>query len=69
MSTTPGAKIRQAIAEADLTLVEAAKRLERTTQTLANWIAGASEPRVSDLLRLAEITGKPADFFLTADIT
>lgn len=31
--------------------------------TIGNWTSGASEPRVSDLRRLAEATGRPIEWF------
>ena len=36
---------------------------ERSVQTIRNWLAGRSEPNASDLAAIANLTGKPVEFF------
>jgi hypothetical protein len=42
-----------------LTMEAAARRLDVSAKTISRWIAGSTEPRLRDLLRVREIFGEP----------
>jgi len=42
-----------------LTMEAAARRLDVSAKTISRWVAGSTEPRLRDLLRIREIFGEP----------
>jgi transcriptional regulator with XRE-family HTH domain len=37
----------------------AARRLDVSAKTISRWVAGSTEPRLRDLLRIRDIFGEP----------
>ena len=42
-----------------LTMEAAARRLDVSAKTISRWVAGSTEPRLRDLLRIRETFGEP----------
>ena len=57
-----GCRLRDAMAEAHLAQVELADRLYVSESIVSRWMSGETEPRLSALIRIAEVTGKPIDW-------
>lgn len=59
--------LRAARVNAGMTLVDAAKALGRTRQTVSSWETGKTEPKASDLQNLCDLYGVPVEhIFLPA---
>lgn len=54
--------IKAARVNADMTQEELANDLGVNKATIVNWESGASEPKVSQLQRISELSGIPLDF-------
>ena len=55
-------KLAACRANADMNQVEFAEALGVDRSTIANWEAGKSEPNVTQLRRISELSGIPMDF-------
>lgn len=54
--------IKAARVNADMTQEEMANVLGVNKTTIVNWESGASEPKISQLHRISELSGIPIDF-------
>lgn len=54
--------LKAARVNANMTQREWAKALDVTVDTVLNWEKGKSEPRLSDLRKISELSGIPMDF-------
>lgn len=54
--------LRAARVNTNMTQREWAKNLGVTVDTVLNWEKGKSEPRLSDLRKISELSGIPMDF-------
>ncbi|RXJ72172.1 transcriptional regulator [Veronia nyctiphanis] len=57
-------RIRQAREYRNFTQMEVAQRLEVARQTYLDIESGKTEPKISSLVTIAEITGRPLNWFL-----
>ncbi len=54
--------LKAARANADMTQREWAEKLNVTVDTVLNWENGKSEPKMSQLKQISELSGIPMDF-------
>lgn len=54
--------LKAARVNANMTQRELAKALDVTVDTVLNWEKGKSEPRLTELRKLSELSGIPMDF-------
>lgn len=54
--------LKAARANADMTQREWAEKLNVTVDTVLNWETGKSEPKLSQLRQISELSGIPMDF-------
>lgn len=59
-----GTQIRQARVDAGLRREDMAVRLNVGLRTVQRWETGESDPSIRRLGLIAQVTGKPLDFFL-----
>ena len=59
---TVNISLKAARANADMTQKEWAEKLDVTVDTVLNWEAGKSEPKMSQLRQISELSGIPMDF-------
>jgi transcriptional regulator with XRE-family HTH domain len=57
------AKLRQALAEDDLTAEQFARQIDRTLRTVQRWRAGGSEPTGADLVLVARSLNRDPSWF------
>ena len=54
-------------ANADLSIIEFAKKVGVSANTISNWESGKSEPPLSKLRIISKISGVPLDFIFLND--
>ena len=59
---TVNISLKAARANADMTQREWAEKLNVTVDTVLNWETGKSEPKLSQLRQISELSGIPMDF-------
>lgn len=60
-----GRRIRSARRDAGLTVEALSVALGRNRDTVYRWEQGRSSPTVDELLRIAQLTGRPSGYFLS----
>jgi transcriptional regulator with XRE-family HTH domain len=61
-----GYRIREARKDLGLTREQLARAADVNLRGLAAWETGENQPRVENLAKIAEATGKPLEFFIVA---
>lgn len=59
--------LKAARVNANMTQREWAESLNVTVDTVLNWEKGKSEPRLSDLRKISELSGIPMDFIFVPE--
>ncbi|MDD6153406.1 MAG: helix-turn-helix transcriptional regulator [Elusimicrobia bacterium] len=62
-------KLKQAMLESGFNQVSLAKHLGIKSGSVSKWIRGENNPKLSTLEAIAEITGKPINYFFADDST
>lgn len=62
-------KLKQAMLESGLNQVSLAKHLGIKSGSVSKWIRGENNPKLSTLEDIAEVTGKPINYFFSDDST
>lgn len=60
-------KLRQALAEDELTAEDFSRRIDRTLRTVQRWRAGTSEPSAADLMLVARSLNRDPAWFFDAE--
>ncbi len=63
-----GKRLKQALAESNITQAELAKKLKKTRQQVGRWVGDLNHPSIDDLCEISNITGKGVDWLLDCPV-